>query len=197
MVMPVVRMLQYISGGRHDGRDWPDPQRGDGEIEVPDWEAQDLIAGRLAVPAGGGAGSSAAPAPQAEAPAQYEPGAGAAAESRQLPGHPPEPEPGPVPEPEPEPEPAAVAPPEVSAVTEVSPVAEVPGQPAAAAGVPDAAGLPEPVAETVMEELPDGPPNPHDIKQRWIDYAVTRGEDPVTARDMTKADLMSKYGGRL
>jgi hypothetical protein len=187
--MPVVRMLQYISGGRHDGRDWPDPQRGDGEIEVPEWEARDLLAGRLAVPAGGGAGSSAAPAPQAEAPVQHEPGAGAAA----------------VP-----PEPAPVPPPEVSAVTEVSPVAEVAGErqalpgtppeaPAAVAGVPDAAALPEPepVAETVMEELPAGPPNPHDIKQRWVDYAVTRGEDPEIARDMTKADLMSKYGGRL
>jgi hypothetical protein len=41
------------------------------------------------------------------------------------------------------------------------------------------------------------PPAPHDIKQKWIDYAVLCGENPDTARDMTKADLMSKYGGRL
>lgn len=188
--MPVVRMLQYISGGRHDGRDWPDPQRGDGTIDVADWEAQDLIRGRLAVPAGGGtgggAGSSAEPAPQAEAPVHNEPGAGAYAA--------PEPEPAPVAVAEP----APVAPPEVSPVTEVSPVAGVAPSPAAELpGVPDAATLPEPVEETVMEELPAGPPNPHDIKQRWVDYAITRGEDPAIARDMTKADLMSKHGGRL
>jgi hypothetical protein len=74
----------------------------------------------------------------------------------------------------------------VSPVTEVSPVAEVPGEPPA-----------EEAADPAVGEPPEEPPNPHDIKQRWIDYAVARGEPPEVARDMTKADLMSKYGGRL
>ena len=157
--MPVVRMKDHISGGRWDGRAWPPAN---GEIEVPEWEATDLIRGQLAVLAGGGAGRSAVPAPQPEAPAQNEPGAGA---STPLPGRPPEP--------------APVAPPEVSAVAEVYPAAEV-------AQLPDA-------------QPPDAedPPAPGDIKQKWIDYAITQGEDPATAAAMTKADLMSKHGGRL
>jgi hypothetical protein len=167
--MPVVRMIDHISGGRWDGRDWPPAH---GEIEVPDWEARDLIAGRLAVPAGHGAGTSAGPAPQAEVPAQHEPGAGTAAApvpgTQQLPG---------------------VPPPEVSPVTEVSPVAEVPGETAPEPG-------PEPVPEPEPEPEPE-PPAPHDVKQRWIDYAVLRGANPEAAAAMTKADLMSKYGGRL
>jgi len=47
------------------------------------------------------------------------------------------------------------------------------------------------------EEPPQLAPMPHDIKQRWVDYAISQGEDPDIAPNMTKADLMSKYGGRL
>lgn len=40
-------------------------------------------------------------------------------------------------------------------------------------------------------------PGPGDSKQAWIDYAVTQGADVHQAGSMTKADLMSRYGGRL
>lgn len=45
-----------------------------------------------------------------------------------------------------------------------------------------------PVAET---------PAPGDPKQAWVDYAVASGAGPDEAAAMTKADLMSRYGGRL
>ena len=155
-----VKMLHYISGGRWDDRDWPP---GGGEIEVPDWEGADLIAGGNAIPAGAAPRASAEPEAVA-APASTEPGAGAAAPpdegTQQLPGQPPEPEPvlPPPPDRDPEPEPEPALPPE-------------------------AAG-PE-------------PPQPSDLKQAWIDWAVTQGADPEQAAAMTKADLMSRYGGRL
>ena len=172
-----VRMLHFISGGRYDGRDWPP---GGGEIEVPDWEGADLIAGGNAVPAGGAPRASAEPEAPA-APASTEPGAGAAAPpdegTRQLPGQPLEP--APAPEPEPEPEPILPPPPERDPEPEPEPV--VP--PSAEPGLP-----PEP---------PPLPPQPADLKQAWIDWAVTQGADPDKAAAMTKADLMSRYGGRL
>jgi hypothetical protein len=40
-------------------------------------------------------------------------------------------------------------------------------------------------------------PGPGDPKQAWIDYAVASGADVHQAGAMTKADLMSRYGGRL
>lgn len=41
----VVRMVSHITGGRHDGRPWPDAGA---LIEVPEWEGRDLISGRMA-----------------------------------------------------------------------------------------------------------------------------------------------------
>lgn len=42
-----VKMIQQMSGPRHDGSDWPNF----GEIlDAPDWEGPELIAGGLAVP---------------------------------------------------------------------------------------------------------------------------------------------------
>lgn len=43
-----VRMIEGISGGRHDGSQWP---RKGGLLEVEDWEGRDLIKGQLALPA--------------------------------------------------------------------------------------------------------------------------------------------------
>jgi len=40
-------------------------------------------------------------------------------------------------------------------------------------------------------------PLPADPKQAWVDYAIAQGEDPDVAPRLTKADIMSKYGGRL
>jgi len=73
----------------------------------------------------------------------------------------------PAPEPVPEPEPAPVP-------------------------VKAAAKVPSPAPETAGE-----PPRPSDPKDAWVDYAASRGEDRATAAAMSKADLMSKYGGRM
>jgi hypothetical protein len=51
---------------------------------------------------------------------------------------------------------------------------------------------PEPAEEAVPE-----PPRPADPKPDWVDYAVTRGMAPEKAALLSKADLMSRYGGRL
>jgi hypothetical protein len=62
----------------------------------------------------------------------------------------------------------------------------------AQAGEPDAAG--EPAAEG--EQAGDAPA-PSAPKQAWVDYAVSKGADVHAASNSTKADLMSRYGGRL
>lgn len=55
----------------------------------------------------------------------------------------------------------------------------------------------EAVADGTEEpEVPE-PPRPSDPKQDWVDYAADRGMDPEKAAAMSKADLMSRYGGRL
>src|SRR5215831_13386439 len=73
--MTWVRMKDHISGGRHDGRDWPPAN---GTIDVPDWEAQDLIRGGHAVSAPGeGKGTPVPPEPAAPAAAETEPEAAA------------------------------------------------------------------------------------------------------------------------
>ena len=71
---------------------------------------------------------------------------------------------------------------------------------AVATGEPDSP-LPEiPLDEadrdTDVPEVPE-PPRPSDPKQDWVDYAVTRGMSEEKATAMSKADLMSRYGGRL
>lgn len=43
-----VRMIEGISGGRHDGTPWP-PKGG--LLQVPDWEGEQLVRGQLAMPA--------------------------------------------------------------------------------------------------------------------------------------------------
>jgi len=41
------------------------------------------------------------------------------------------------------------------------------------------------------------PPRPSDPKPDWVDYAADRGLARDKAEAMSKADLMSRYGGRL
>lgn len=84
---------------------------------------------------------------------------------------------------EPPPQPA-----EVQVVSESSPTGAgpEPEEPAAEeSGIPD--------EET--GEIPE--PKPSDPKQSWIDYAMSRGATEDEANGMTKADLMSRHGGRL
>jgi hypothetical protein len=75
-----VQMLHYISGGRHDGRDWPAA----GEpLTVPEWEAQDLFLAQLARPwPGGDEPETAAPVPEPEPAPVPEPAAGPEAEGQ-------------------------------------------------------------------------------------------------------------------
>jgi hypothetical protein len=71
--------------------------------------------------------------------------------------------------------PTPVVPPEISAVAQVSPLARVSG----------------------AEPDPGITPIPSAPKQAWIDYAIAQGATTEDASSMTKADLMSRYGGRL
>ena len=167
--MAWVRMLVGISGGRHDGRVWPPAGH---PIEIPDWEAEHLIAGGNAEPHDG-------PEPERE------------------PLLPPPPERDPVPEV------VSVAPPEVSPLAEVSPVAGT-------SGTEEQAHAPEPEPATVVPEPDAAPPAPEEVpeagsaqpspsapKKAWIDYAVSQGADVHEVSAYTKIDLMSRYGGRL
>lgn len=157
----LVRMISQISGGRADGRIWPE---GGSVFETSDSEGFDLVRGGMATPGDNFAAERLTEMglvipeplpsglPGAEVPAADGPGTGA----------------------------------------EEPPAEEA--EPAAAAA--DAAAA-EPAAEAGGTGDALAPPAPHDNKQAWIDYAVSRGEDPATAEAMVKADLMSKYGGRL
>jgi hypothetical protein len=53
------------------------------------------------------------------------------------------------------------------------------------------------VLEKAPEPEPAEPPRPSDPKPDWVDYAVDRGLARDKAEAMSKADLMSRYGGRL
>jgi hypothetical protein len=163
-------MIVGISGSRHDDRPWPPPGV---MFEVPDWEGRDLIRGGNAVPANNAAR-------RAYEDLEWGTENPEPAGTQQLPGTPP----ATTAAPDPAPEPAA---PEDSANSHASPAADVPG-----AG-PDQAQEPAPASGPSPAEVP-GPSAP---KQAWIDYAIAQGAAEGTASAMTKADLMSKYGGRL
>lgn len=69
---------------------------------------------------------------------------------------------------------------------------------AQAAPAPAKAVAAEPVktAEPAPEE-PSGAPSPSAARQVWVDYALSQGAQLADVSTMTKADLQSKYGGRL
>lgn len=79
--------------------------------------------------------------------------------------------------------------------------------PEAVAAVRDGPAAEPPVTEPAAEVPPDPPadevpvPAPADPKTAWIAYAVSRARTPEEAdaarNILTKADLMSRYGGRL
>lgn len=95
-----IRMRHYVSGGRHDGREWPPAGL---VFEVPDWEGEDLIVHGHAVLAEPPARPRLVPPPPLPPSAHH-----LSPADVMTPG----PEPGPekAPEPEPEPEPAVPAP---------------------------------------------------------------------------------------
>lgn len=188
----LVRMRHHISGGRADGRPWPVPVPGDvssGLIEVSDTEGADLVRGEMAQPGDPFAADRLAEMGVDSPFARYVP--------EVIPDDPPgPPEPAFRPgreRPQPGPGPAAVPPPEVSPLAAASPVAEVAGGHAATQAAVFAPEVPS--AESPGTGPPPAPGAP---KQAWIDYAVTaHGADVHAASNMTKADLMSRYGGRM
>lgn len=183
-----IRMRHQISGARHDGRAWPPP---DTDFEVPEWEAHDLFRGGHADPAGQAAKDS--------WKAEQE---RATADDR----HPSKlnRDPRPVSQVEAETPGAELA--------GAMPEAEVRGTgEGAEEGEPDGgahragaeSGMPAVVTGGAEEQgrpgpgSPDGAPAPSAPKQAWVDYAVSQGADVHAANGMSKADLMSRYGGRL
>lgn len=179
----LVRMLTHISGG-HDGVPWPPA----GEtIEVPDAEGASLIRAEIAVAAGKDAKAvmdslAEQPTPGHPSKLDYRPpsqaegeklAAEAAAEQEQQ-------------------EPAA----EEAAPEE--PSGELPSLAQDEAGQDEAGGDGNAARDAAESSSVAGAPGPSAPKQAWIDYAVqAHGADVHAAGSMTKADLMSRYGGRL
>jgi hypothetical protein len=89
--------------------------------------------------------------------------------------------------------PAPPAPPPVTIVSEPAQTAAGPPQEKTLVQ----AAVPEPAPEPEPEPEQPESPKPGDPKQDWINYAIGQGADEAAAEAMTKADLMSRYGGRL
>lgn len=54
------------------------------------------------------------------------------------------------------------------------------------------------IAEALALAEREEPPKPSDPKADWVEYAVrAKGADPDVAFRMSKADLMSRFGGRI
>lgn len=186
-----VRMLIHVSGGRN-GVPWPPAGA---TIELSDAEAVDLIRAEIAVPWGKDAEKVAKDL--AEQPTPGHPSKLDSRPQSQIEGE----------------ELARKAAAEQGDPVAVASSAEPPGELQSlapdvadtdeAGGEADAGG--DGAAEPAEAAEPPGPsasvpdaPGPSAPKQAWIDYAVNvRGADVHAASQMTKADLMSRYGGRL
>jgi hypothetical protein len=179
----LVRMLIHVSGGRN-GVPWP---RAGTTIDLPEDEAMGLIRSDIAAPEGEDARNVvgiAAEQPVAGHPSKVDlrveaagvPVEGGTADAVVT-----------VQEAEPAPAEAAEPAGEPSAAPDVA----APGVP----GVPDLDGGSLSGAQPAVPEA--AAPGPSAPKQAWIDFAIGQGADPATAGAMTKADLMSRYGGRL
>jgi hypothetical protein len=165
-----VQMTITISGGRADGRAWPD--RWGAPIDIPADEAWPLIrAGNaVEVPAPEGAAGRSLPPPASQTPApQSEPSLTGA---------------GPV------------ATPAAETVSAETPVSFAQGGVVHQAA--DDTDDEVPVRERPDFTATDiEPPKPADPKQAWVDHAMAHGEGEDEANMQTKAALMQKYGGRL
>lgn len=174
----IVRMLVHISGGRN-GTPWPSAGA---TIEVPDDEGASLIRAELAV--AGGRDAKAVMDSLAEQP---------------TPGHPSKLDARPPSQVEGEELAAQAAAEQEAAADETSePPGELPSLAPDVAGQDEAGGAGN-AGEEAAESAPVAEaPGPSAPKQAWIDYAVdVHGADVHAAGSMTKADLMSRYGGRL
>jgi hypothetical protein len=175
----LVRMLLQVSGGRN-GVPWPPENE---TIEVPDAEGADLIRAEVAVAAGKDA--KAVMDRLAEQPVPGRPSKLDARPPSQIEGE----------------ELAARAAAEQGDPPAVAATEEPPGElPSLAPDVADKdeAGGAGNAEEDAAESSPVAEaPGPSAPKQAWINYAISTGADPDKAAAMTKADLMSRYGGRL
>jgi len=97
--------------------------------------------------------------------------------------------------PAPDPDPGAVQPPAPEVSEAGHPAGNLVPEPPAAEAVQEV--VPDPVPVPEPEDDDPDPPRPSDPKQDWVAYAQSRGMSPVTAAAMSKADLMSRFGGRL
>ena len=139
----------------------------DTDFDVPDCEGTDLIRGEMAVASGKDA--EAVMAGLAEQP---------------TPGHPSKVDARPAAEQE-------------NAGT-AEPSGELPSLAPDVAGKDEAGGAGNAEDEAAESSPVAEAPGPSAPKQAWIDYAVqVQGADVHEASAMTKADLMSRYGGRL
>lgn len=189
----LIRMKQQMSGGRHDGKPWPPPFT---PFEVPDWEGRDLILGGMADPYGKDAEQAArklreqptaghpskldereADAPAEAEPAPELPGLAGAEADEGGPGD------------------GAADAGQAAAEAPADPAPPGAATPAEAVPAEDAPPGNAPAETSPAEDVPA--PTPASPKQAWVDYAVSQGADVHAALQMTKADLMSRYGGRL
>lgn len=168
----LVRMKVQVSGSRN-GVAWPPAET---EIEVPYPEGRDLILAELAEPVDEKTAEELAEQPTAGHPSKLDARPPSQIEGEKL---------------------AAQA-----AAEQGDPAAEPSGELPSLA--PDVAGQDEAGGEgnagdgTAESSPAAGAPGPSAPKQAWIDYAVNaHGADVQAASAMTKADLMSRYGGRL
>lgn len=160
-------LRETLSGGRIDGRQWPPA----GEmIDVPAWEAEHAV--------------NAGWAYYAEEPTAPEPPS--VPQPVKAPARPADKAPEPVKQ-EKHPDPA-----EKSQDRAAQNPPDKSGEPDAGKDAGRDAGKDTPVKASEPE-----PPRPSDPKQDWVDYAAGRGMSEDKAQAMSKADLMSRYGGRL
>jgi hypothetical protein len=188
-----VRMTITISGGRADGRDWPD--RWGDAIDLPEEEALPLIRAGNAIQVDPPEAARPLPPPASQVPAPQSEPAGTAR--------------GPViaggtsfmptgPAPVVEADPARLTPvSDPHAFAQMEPA--VPGDAIASTFAEYAQGGAIGDDDDVPPLPADGmnQPKPADPKQAWVDYAMAHGETEDEANMQTKAQLMSKYGGRL
>lgn len=162
-----VQMTISISGGRADGRNWP--ERWGDAIDLPADEAWPLIRAGNAVEVQAPKRAAAPlPPPTSLTPApQSEPATTAR---------------GPVVESSWD----LTGPPAGGVIAD-----SAPDEPVA----PHVSVVRENAAAENVAELE--PPKPADPKQAWVDHAMAHGETEDEANMQTKAGLMSKYGGRL
>jgi hypothetical protein len=173
----IIAMTITTSGGRHDDRPWPPAGV---PLEVEDWEGEALVAQHNAVDLTGQVTrDQLAPGSRLPETAYITPPAPVSEPALTASG--------PVRE-DPPPEPREPPPDDPPGSHPASPPDEL---------LREHLATDDDRQDSPPEPVQDDPPKPADPKQDWIDYAVSQGMGADQAAAMTKADLMSRFGGRL